>query len=200
MNTYIKKEILGYYFKPSTPLTEDNCDILGSTFQDFLDGKFVPLTEEQISFAEANPGASIKEIFNMQLDPIITYTRTIEIAKDQKRHLIEIHDTSKEVNSFFLNGMQVWLDKSTRVGLMNSLTIEKNTGKTESTLWFNNIQIKINCDLAIQMLSLLELYALECYNVTAEHKVNVEQLGSIEEIDNYDYTIGYPEKLTFNIE
>ena len=35
---------------------------------------------------------------------------------------------------------QVWLDKSTRVGLINSLTIEKNAGKEISTLWFGNLK------------------------------------------------------------
>ena len=108
-------------------------------------------------------------------------------------------DTSDEINSFFLNGIKVWLNKDTRVGLMNSLTIEKNSGKEESTLWFNNICITINCDAAIQMLSALELYALACYNVTAEHKVAVENLTSLEEVKSYDYTTGYPEKLSFTV-
>ena len=120
----------------------------------------------------------------------------------QKRKLINeinAYDTSDEVNSFFLNGVKVWLNKDTRVGLMNSLTIEKNAGKEESTLWFNNICITINCDAAIQMLSALELYALNCYNVTAKHKVAVENLNNLEEVLGYDYTVGYPEKLSFTI-
>lgn len=62
---------------------------------------------------------------------------------------VDEFDSSDEVNSFFLNGIKVWLNKDTRVGLMNSLTIEKNAGKEESTLWFNNICITINCDAAI---------------------------------------------------
>lgn len=120
----------------------------------------------------------------------------------QKRKLlkeIDAYDASDEVNSFILNGIKVWLNKDTRVGLMNSLTIEKNAGKEESTLWFNNICITINCDAAIQMLSALELYALTCYNVTAEHKVAVEGLTDLDEAMTYDYTTGYPEKLNFTI-
>ena len=112
---------------------------------------------------------------------------------------VEEFDSSDEVNSFFLNGIKVWLNKDTRVGLMNSLTIEKNAGKEESTLWFNNICITINCDAAIQMLSALELYALSCYNVTAEHKVAIENLTTLDEAMDYDFTTGYPEKLNFTI-
>lgn len=93
----------------------------------------------------------------------------------------------------------MWLDKDTRVGLMNSLTIERNAGKEESTLWFNSICVTINCDAAIQMLSSLELYALSCYNITAEHKVTVESLDTVEEVLEYDYTAEYPNKLSFTI-
>lgn len=123
----------------------------------------------------------------------------LEKAKKDILQKIEDYDVSKEVNSFYLNGLQVWLDKDTRVGLMNSLTIEKNAGKEESTLWFNNICITINCDAAIQMLSALELYALSCYNATAQHKVAVQNLTTLDEVMNYDFTTGYPEKLNFTI-
>lgn len=123
----------------------------------------------------------------------------LEKAKKDILQKIEDYDISKEVNSFYLNDLQVWLDKDTRVGLMNSLNIEKEFGKEVSTLWFGNIKLDINIDAAIQMLSALELYALQCYNKTAEHKVNIQNMTSVEDINNYDYTGGYPDKLTFNI-
>lgn len=124
-----------------------------------------------------------------------------ELEQEQKRVVRDIdnYDVSPEVNSFFLNGLQVWLDKSTRVGLMNSLNIEKAAGKEISTLWFGNLKLDIDTGAAIQMLSALELYALECYNKTAEHKVNVKNMTSVEDVINYDYTKGYPEKLNFSI-
>lgn len=123
----------------------------------------------------------------------------IEKAKNNVIRKIDEYDTSSNVNSFVLNGVQVWLDKDTRVGLMNSIQIEKSSGKEQSVLWFNNICITVNCGAAIQMLSALELYALECYNKTAEHKVAVQSLSTIEAINNYDYTQGYPSKLQFTI-
>lgn len=123
----------------------------------------------------------------------------VEVAQNKVIRKINKYDTSADVNSFYLNGLQVWLDKSTRVGLMNSLTIEKNTGKEISTLWFGNLKLDISPDAAIQMLSALELYALNCYNVTAEHKAKVKSMVDIDSINSYDYTIGYPEKLKFNI-
>lgn len=123
----------------------------------------------------------------------------LEEAKKKVVKAIDDYDCSPEVNSFFLNGLQVWLDKSTRVGLQNSITIEKEAGREETTLWLNGIKIVVGCTLALQMLSILELYALNCYNKTAEHKSNVQKLTSVEDVMAYDYTKGYPDKPVFNI-
>lgn len=42
------------------------------------------------------------------------------------------------------------------------------------------MRIKMSCDKAIQLLSALEMYALECFNVTATHKKAVAELTDIE--------------------
>ena len=122
-------------------------------------------------------------------------------AAAQKMVLAEIekHDTSPFVNGFMLNGLRVWLNKDTRVGLMNSTSIAKAMGKTTTTLWFGGMQIEVNCDKAIQLLSALEMYALECFNVTAAHKKAVAELNTVEEVLGYDYTKGYPEQLKMEV-
>ena len=138
--------------------------------------------------------------YNIQVDfGIESPISKLDQAKKEVIRKIDEYDTSVNVNSFKLNGVDVWLSKDTRVGLMNSISIEKAAGKEQSVLWFNNICVTVNCDSAIQMLSALELYALDCYNKTAEHKANVQNLSSIEEVHNYDYTQGYPNKLEFTI-
>ena len=112
---------------------------------------------------------------------------------------IDKYDTSPSVNGFMLNGLRVWLNKDTRVGLMNSTSIAKSMGKTTTTLWFGGMQIEVNCDKAIQLLSALEMYALECFNVTAAHKKAVAELNTVEEVLGYDYTKGYPEQLRMEV-
>lgn len=112
---------------------------------------------------------------------------------------IDKYDTSPSVNGFMLNGLRVWLNKDTRVGLMNSTSIAKAMGKTTTTLWFGGMQIEVNCDKAIQLLSALEMYALECFNVTAAHKKAVSEMSTVEEVLAYDYTAGYPEVLEMRI-
>ena len=112
---------------------------------------------------------------------------------------IEKYDASSSVNSFLLNGMDVWLDKVTRMGLMNSTTIAKAAGLDETTLWLGDIELVVDCDKAIQLLSALEIYALECFNVTASHKAAVNKLDNIDAVLTYDYREGYPEKLNMEV-
>lgn len=127
-----------------------------------------------------------------------TEEEVIANLKEQKLNEITEYDTSSNVNGFSLNGTDAWLDRDTRVSLMNSTTIEKSSGKTTTTLWFGSMKIDVGVDKAIDLLSGLEIYALECYNKTAEHKNNVEALTAIDDIVSYDYTKGYPEKLEIN--
>lgn len=122
-------------------------------------------------------------------------------AVAQKMVLAEIekHDTSSSVNGFILNGARVWLDKATRVGLMNSTTIAKAMGQPTTTLWLGDVKLVVECDKAIQLLSALEMYALECFNVTAAHKKAVAEMSTVEDVLGYDYTAGYPEVLEMRV-
>ena len=122
-------------------------------------------------------------------------------AAAQKMVLAEIekHDTSSAVNGFMLNGQRVWLDKATRVGLMNSTSIAKAMGQPTTTLWLGDAKLVVECDKAIQLLSALEMYALECFNVTAVHKEAVAEMSTVESVLAYDYTAGYPEMLEMSV-
>ena len=120
-------------------------------------------------------------------------------AQKMVQEQIDKYDTSSSVNGFMLNGQRVWLNKDTRVGLMNSTSIAKAMGKTTTTLWFGGMQIEVDCDKAIQLLAALEMYALECFNVTAAHKKAVAELNTVEEGLGYDYTKDYPEQLRMEV-
>ena len=120
-------------------------------------------------------------------------------AKADKIAEISAYDTSSSVNGFMLNGLLVWLDKATRVGLMNSTTIAKEAGQQTTTLWLGGLKLVVDCDKAIQLLSALEMYALECFNVTASHKQAVSELTTIEEVEAYDYKAGYPKMLEMSV-
>lgn len=120
-------------------------------------------------------------------------------AKDAKTREIEAYDTSTAVNGFKLNGTAFWLDKATRVGLMNSTTIAKNMGSETTDLWLGEVKLTIDCDKVIRLLGGIEMYALECFNVTARHKAEVNDLKTVAEVEAYDVTEGYPKQLEITI-
>ena len=124
---------------------------------------------------------------------------TLEKAKKEKLTAILDYDTSSDVNGFMLNGNKVWLDKGTRVGLMNSIQITRDMGQDTTTMWFDGYKLEVRCDMAIMLLSSLEMYALECFNVTAAHKKAVSELTTIEEVEAYDYKTGYPKQLDIKL-
>ena len=133
------------------------------------------------------------------IDNVSSEMAVLGRAKETVLADIEKHDTSSAVNSFMLNGREVWLDKATRVGLMNSTTIAKAMGQATTTLWLGEAKLVVDCDKAIQLLSALEMYALECFNVTAAHKRAVTEMTTLEDVLGYDYTGGYPQKLTMEV-
>lgn len=124
----------------------------------------------------------------------------LEEQKSRKISLIRDYDKSQGVNSFILNGNPTWLDKATRVGLINSLQIEKATNREETTLWLNGLSYKVDINTALKMLTMIELYAVDCYNTTEKHIMAINELSDANRVYNYDYTRDYPKRLIFELD
>lgn len=122
---------------------------------------------------------------------------TLEEVKAQKVAEIEAYDTSEAVNGFTYGGQTMWLDKATRVGLVNAIDCTMMIGEEQVTFGIQNVSVTLPCATAKQMMAALEVYALKCYNVTLAHKNAVMALETAEEVAAYDITAGYPEKLAF---
>lgn len=120
------------------------------------------------------------------------YSSYLALCKKVKIEEVDEYDKSAEVNGFYIGDQFAWLDKATRVGLANSIAIEKASGKKETTLYLNGTALTIEIDKAQEMLAAIELYALECYRKTEEHKAIISSITDIESVENYDYTQGYP--------
>lgn len=123
-----------------------------------------------------------------------------EIFNEEKQYIIEEiirYDSSKEVNEFYIQGIPVWLDKATRAGLMLRFNSELALKKDTTTLWYEGQSFTLPLNDAMAMLYALEVYASECYDNTQLHLSNVDKLETLEELKEYDYRGGYPEKLNF---
>ena len=126
------------------------------------------------------------------------YEKTIEDYRRGKIEEIKRHDTSLEVNNFYMQGEPMWLDFEKRSRLLLRFQAETAKGNENTTLWGNGKEYKLPLSVAIQMLYELETYASMCYDNTQRHITNVNSLTTIEEIQSYDYRSGYPEMLRFN--
>ena len=115
-------------------------------------------------------------------------------------HNVEIYDTSPSVNGFLLNGSVEWIDIELRMKLCSrTLPEEKKAGKTSTVLWLGNKPYELPIETIEQIMHEIEIYAKACLDVTNRHKTQVLALSDVSAIVAYDYTAGYPEKLSFNI-
>ena len=115
-------------------------------------------------------------------------------------HNIETYDTSVAVNGFLLNGSVEWIDIELRIKLCTrTLPEEKKAGKTSTVLWLGNKPYELPIETIEQIMHEIEIYAKACLDVTNSHKAKVLTLSDVSALVAYDYTAGYPEKLSFNI-
>ena len=120
-------------------------------------------------------------------------------AKVQKIAEIEAYDTSSVVNGFILNGQRVWLDFELRDRVYQGNERLQRIGRTDTMLWLGKQCYNLSIEQAQNIISHIEAYAKDCYNVTAAHKKAVSELNSIEEVEKYDITAGYPAQLRMEV-
>lgn len=199
MYTYIKNDIHENHVELPELLDSELYDNIGETFEDYLNGKWVLLNEEQVLFLNENPKVSMKEVFEMRIDEPVVKEKTLESSKEHIKKLILQYDNSNQVNLFYMYDHPMWLDKATRAGLKLRFEAEVAMGKTETTLWYNNLQFSLRLEDAIKMLYAIEVYASESYDNTQKHLSEIEKLETIEDVEAYNYFAFYPNILRFPI-
>lgn len=198
MVTYIKKGI--DYVILESELSSQLYDNIGTTFEDYLNDKWVKLTESQVKFHETHPEASIKEVFNMDLEQKDVSERTIEQARQEILRMINLYDKSTSVNGFTINEtIHGWFTAEERSNYKVSIDAAKLLEVNLLSFYINDYIFNITPEDAEKLLAQIQLYADQCFMVTKQHIINVKKLESIEEIDQYNYMTGYPEKLNFTL-
>ena len=132
---------------------------------------------------------SMEELHELYKEYYGNYTHNYPYILAKK---IEVYDSSDAVNGFNFKGNNVWLDKATRVGLMHLANCSTESIQLilgDQILTFTPDQVK-------EFLARLEVYAGQCYVQTQKHLLEVKKLKTTEDLLNYDFTTGYPEKLT----
>lgn len=126
-----------------------------------------------------------------------TDAQLLEMAKAEKQTAITEHDNSANVNSFTVGGIPMWLNFDQRSRLKATLDAIEGEGGTEMTKSFGGIDYTFTCVQWRSMINAVEVYAGQCQTVTQEHRNAVDVLTTIKKVQQYDFTTGYPPKLSF---
>lgn len=119
----------------------------------------------------------------------------IDMAKAAKIAQIAAYSDSDAVNSLTFNGLKTWLTPNVRANYLVSLDAAELLGETDITFVVEGVQASLPIKQVRLLLAKIQRYADACYLVTERHKIAVRALQTVEEVESYDYTVGYPEKL-----
>ena len=120
----------------------------------------------------------------------------LSAAKREVLSAISTYDASDSVNTLVVNGQRGWLDKATRVGLMNGVAVAKECGMERMSLWIDGREYVMDVARLEELLVKVEVYAMGCYNVTAGHRRAVNGLTTLEAVLGYDFKAGYPQMVS----
>ena len=215
--TYItKKNRLTYI--GLNDLLDPSCNDIGESYLDFLAGKWVLLSKDQVQFKEEHPEATIKEVLDMKIserEPKPSQDEVIEAevfnrTKDMK--LYEIRAQDSESNKFFISviseGKEVansefWMDKDLRNSLLNvTLPALQKNGDTTTKLWSDTTpptSIEVPIDWALNCIPVVEIYAKKTYDVMQGNIAKVYAAKTVDEINSIDVESGYPPYITFEL-
>lgn len=129
--------------------------------------------------------------------PEPTPEEALKRAKTIKLNELNEYDSSNAVNSFTLNGQEMWLTVQERQQLATQISANEAIGRETMTRWFEGHEFTFPITVWKQMLVALEVYAGDALNVTEQHAANINALESVDAVNNYNFTTGYPTKLIF---
>lgn len=188
---------------------------VGATLEDYDNGAFLLLSDEQLAFHEANPDASPVEVWNMEIPsvpepPVVPEPEALVIARQAKLAEIEAQDKFSE--KFFvmitrggveIANVELWANSALRTSLISStLPAEASDGKTTTTLWSTTTPsqpLEVPISWAKKNLLTLEIYAKRTYDLMQINKNATLAATTVEEIEAIEVKADYPHFLTFEL-
>lgn len=122
----------------------------------------------------------------------------VERARQRKLDELHEHDESSYVNDCIIvyqgQELHYWADKTERDSLKGAVRDYLSVGRVNYRLDLREIGVSlwIPCELLLGMLAQLEVYTADCYNKTTDHEFAIKSLTTKDEIEDYDFRVGYP--------
>lgn len=127
-------------------------------------------------------------------------------AMARKLRDLEAYDNSSEVNDCIIvyqgEELHYWASKTERNDLKNAVRDCVAMGRDTYRLDLRDkgISITLLCELLLQMMAALEVYAIDCFNKTTDHRFAIEACKTEGEVDAYEFRgVGYPAKCRFEV-
>lgn len=127
-----------------------------------------------------------------------TEEELVLIAKNRKIRELHEYDESSEVNDCIIvyQGEEIhyWANKTERNDLKNAVRDCIAMGREYYRLDLRDkgISLTIQCELLLGMMAALEVYAIDSFNKTTDHEFAIKALATRDEIEAYDFRMGYP--------
>ncbi|WP_099463403.1 hypothetical protein [Parabacteroides provencensis] len=186
---------------------------LGVTIDDYNNGAYLALSDEQAAFHAAHLDASPLECWHMELTPApepLPDPDPLEMARQAKLQEIKTQDGFS--NKFFVSitqggteiaNVELWIDKDLRNSLYSiTLPALQADGQTTTKLWTTGTppqSIDVPIVWALDKLPLLEIYAKRTYDLKASNEAAAYAATSLEQLTQIDVKANYPYFLTFEL-
>ena len=154
-------------------------------------------TWKEITDTQATDYRKQLETYNASLTSTDVVDNSLTEAIEKKLKEITDYDNSDAVNSFTYNNIPLWFSAEVRAGFKNSIESASLLGETTISIPTTAGVINLPLNDAKIMLAKIQRYADACYLVTMQHKQEVAKLTTVADVEAYDITKGYPDKLTF---
>lgn len=185
MSTYIKKNVKGRFLELPDKLSEKLYNNIGEDYQDYLDGLWVLLSDEQEAFHKEHPTANVLEVWNMALTP--PRERTLQDAQNEKKHELESYH-QQHVSDFQFDGTDIWLSEIDRASKISEATLAKEEGKLVAI----NEKTALAPTLANCLMSAMSDREAQCKMYVENKKTEIDKLEDVETVDALDVTTAYP--------
>lgn len=161
---------------------------VGTTWDDYLDGKWVKLSEEQVMFKEEHPEATISEVWNMKLnEPEVDEDALLKEAKAKKiEQAADMFDT--KVNEATYEGELCFEYAEDRAIILSKVGTAKRQGG--SSIVVNSAVVPV--DLIDYLFDELDIFETACETVYNEDVANINACGTKELVEQLVIGNRYP--------
>ena len=128
-----------------------------------------------------------------------TEEELLERAKQRKLNELRAYDESSEVNDCIIvyqgQELHYWANKTERDALKGALRDCIAMGREFYRLDLRDkgVSLTIRCELLLQMMAVLEVYAIDSFNKTTDHEFAINACTTEVEVDAYEFRgVGYP--------